>query len=102
MGSRQAFLTLGTLLGRHCRNYPNECHYDKNSQISRAQIYLMDLLENKCKKQDKPEKLEEYIMSLKETLEGPAHLRPRWCPAGDGATVGCHVSAGAAPRKAPA
>ena len=63
--SRQAFLTLGTLMYRYCSVYPDQCAYSKTNPITHAEILLEDKLGNGCHGQEKSERVEEILMALK-------------------------------------
>jgi len=62
--SRQAMLTLGTLLSRHCAQNEHECHKG-NNPIVKAESFLETSLGQDCSGQDDPEKLETILMALK-------------------------------------
>jgi hypothetical protein len=61
--SRQAMLTLGTLLARHCNQNQHECHVGKVTK--KAESFLETSLGQDCSGQDDPEKLETILMALK-------------------------------------
>merc|ERR1712142_345807 len=65
MPSRQAFLTLGTLIHRQCTRNANDCHYATNNPITQAELFLENALGNECEKQDNHEELETMLMALK-------------------------------------
>jgi hypothetical protein len=63
--SRQAFLTLGTLIHRQCSNNEQDCHYDPKSPITQAETFLEGILGQGCEKQEDHEQLEQILMALK-------------------------------------
>ena len=63
--SRQAFLTLGTLIFRQCSKNEQDCHYDATSPISQAESFLEEILGKGCEKQTNHEDLEQILMALK-------------------------------------
>jgi hypothetical protein len=63
--SRQAFLTLGTLLHRQCTRNAQDCHYDTKNPVTQAETYLEKILGDSCEKQTNYEDLETILMSLK-------------------------------------
>jgi len=75
--SRQAFLTLGTLLYRHCKKSPTECDFNAKSIVSQAELYLESILRDSCQDQDKHERVEEMIMALKAIGNAKRPLRVR-------------------------
>lgn len=59
---RQAYLTLGTLMKRHCSKNEDEC---KSGIISKIERFLAEKLGNDCSGQNDDKRVEEILMVLK-------------------------------------
>ncbi len=63
--SRQAFLSLGTLLRRYCGNNPEGCQYGKRNPVTQAELFLENKLGDSCIDEYDYERAEEILMALK-------------------------------------
>ncbi len=62
--SRQAFLTLGTLMHRYCSANEEQCAYGKTNPVTHAEHFLEDKLARSCNIDDL-DKVEEVLMAIK-------------------------------------
>jgi hypothetical protein len=72
--SRQAFLTLGTLISRHCAKSSANC---KSAGSKRGQMFLVRMLNN-CDKMEDYRRVEEILMAIKGigNAKQPESVRP--------------------------
>ena len=63
--SRQAFLTLGTLMHRFCRDNAEQCAYSKINPVTQVEFLLESKLGNGCNGKEDSEHVEELLMTLK-------------------------------------
>lgn len=75
--SRQAFLTLGTVMYRHCKKTPTDCDFDKKGIVSQAEMFLEGILGNSCEGQEDSDRVEQIIMALKAIGNARRPLRVR-------------------------
>merc|ERR1712168_1046447 len=62
--SRQVYLTLGTLISRHCTKSPQECDSKSASAVVDAENFLVKKLGD-CSGQENHERVEEILLTLK-------------------------------------
>merc|ERR1712142_995660 len=62
--SRQVFLTLGTLINRHCSKTPEDCSAKRGSAVVDAENFLVKKLGD-CSGQENHERVEEILLTLK-------------------------------------
>ncbi|XP_065673744.1 uncharacterized protein LOC100199505 isoform X2 [Hydra vulgaris] len=63
--TRQGYLTLGTILYRHCKKNIADCDDIKPNIITQAENFLIGKLGKNCEGQENYERVEEILMSLK-------------------------------------
>nr|XP_012555900.2 uncharacterized protein LOC100199505 [Hydra vulgaris] len=63
--TRQGYLTLGTILYRHCKKNIADCDDVKPNIITQAENFLIGKLGKNCEGQENYERVEEILMSLK-------------------------------------
>ena len=63
--SRQAFLSLGILINRYCKDNSASCAYGKTNPITQAELFLEDKLGKDCDGQEDHERVEEILMAIK-------------------------------------
>jgi hypothetical protein len=62
--SRQVFLTLGTMISRHCAKTPADCGVNAASAVVQAENFLEKTL-GECEGQDDHERVEQILITLK-------------------------------------
>lgn len=63
--SRQAFLSLGTLINRYCKQENADCAYGSTNPVSQAGDFLYNKLGSTCGNDDDHERVEEILMTIK-------------------------------------
>eukprot|EP00794_Sanderia_malayensis_P007911 gene7911-8766_t len=63
--TRQAYLSLGTLMRRYCGVNPDGCGFGKRNPITQAELFLEDKLGSSCGGEIEHERVEEILMAIK-------------------------------------